>query len=173
MEKKKKKTGNKTGCHGLRLHKGFSFRTHPFSSGWQLLIAERQSLPAKIKVKKKNKNKHAICFTHVVTLLPLLFLWWLFFLCLFVSCFFFFFFSPQQPEERVKLPWCVSAPVTPRWRRWRRWWWGWMAVVVGVDGGGWGPVTVTCNTTLIGVTSPGEGGCSVTLASFPSVSLTV
>lgn len=27
-----------------------------------------------------------------------------------------------------------------------------------VDGGGWGPVTVTCNTALIGVTSPAEGG---------------
>lgn len=125
------KKGNKTRCHGLHLHKGFSFRTHPFSSVWQLLIAERQSLPAKIKVKKKNKKKQTRNMFHprrhtADNSLPVV----TFFFYFVLVCLLFFFSPPQQPEERVRLPWCVSAPVTPRWR----WRWGWM----GVDGGGGG-----------------------------------
>lgn len=119
--------------------------------------------PAKIKVKKKNKkNKHAICFTHVVTLLTILFLWWLFFL--FRACLFAVFFLSSTTAWRksqaavmcqcachTKVAVAVAVGVDGGGWRWR---WRWM----GVDGGGWGPVTVTCNTALIGVTSPAEGG---------------
>ncbi len=47
----KGKKGNKTGCHELPLHEGFSFPAHPFSSVWQLISA-CLSLPAQIKGKK-------------------------------------------------------------------------------------------------------------------------
>lgn len=118
--------------------------------------------PAKIKVKKKNKkNKHAICFTHVVTLLTILFLWWLFFFisCLFVCCFFSLLHNSLKKESGCR---DVSVRLSHQGG--------------GGGGGGWGWMGAShshmqycinwCHFT-------GGGGCSVTLAPFSLVSLTV
>lgn len=77
--------------------------------------------------------------------------------CLFVCCFFSLLHNSLKKESgcrdvSVRLSHQGGGGGGGGWG-WQ-WRWRWMAV----DGGGWGPVTVTCNTALIGVTSPAEGG---------------
>lgn len=118
---------NETGCHGLLLHKGFSFPTHPFSSVWGLLIALSQSLPPQIKVENlewlRTRNMFPPHHHSAATSLS----------CLFICCL--FVHTAWRNSQATATCQCACHLEV-----------GWV-----------GAVRVTCNAALIGVTSPGEG----------------
>ena len=144
---KKGKKRNKTGCHGLPLHKGFSFPTHPFLSVRGLLISLCQRLSAQIKVKKRKEKSRAVEDTQYVSPTPSF--CYHFSSCgdiLFISCFFF-----HNSPKRKSCCRDVSVCLSPQ----------------GAGGEDVGGPTVTCNSALIGVTSPREEGLCYNLSLSP------
>lgn len=93
--------------------------------------------------------------------------------CLFVCCFFSLLHNSLKKESGCR---DVSVRLSHQGGGGGGGGWGWMAVAVAVDGGGWGWMGAShshmqycinwCHFTS-------GGGCSVTLAPFSSVSLTV